>query len=164
MDFLVVADTSPINYLVQLGHAELLAELYGRVLIPPAVLRELANIGAPAVVRQWVAQPPSWLEVARVSRIDPTLPAKLGSGEREAISLAIERQNAALLIDDYLGRSEAKARNLPVNGTLFVIFEAAARGRINLDHCIQQLRKLGFRFSQAVEDSMRERYAKRRAQ
>jgi predicted nucleic acid-binding protein len=34
----VVADTSPINYLVLIGHIHLLARLYTRILIPPSVL------------------------------------------------------------------------------------------------------------------------------
>jgi predicted nucleic acid-binding protein len=34
----VVADTSPLNYLVLVGEADLLCQLYSRVLIPQAVL------------------------------------------------------------------------------------------------------------------------------
>jgi predicted nucleic acid-binding protein len=36
----VVADTSPINYLVLIGQIEILPGLYNRVVIPPAVLGE----------------------------------------------------------------------------------------------------------------------------
>lgn len=161
---LVVADTSPLNYLIRLGCADLLAELYGQVLIPPAVLRELAHAGTPGEVRLWIAHPPVWLEVAAPLRIDPTLPPKLGPGEREAISLAIEREAAVLLVDDARGRFEARARKLPVNGTLFIVLEGAVRGRLKFDLAITQLRAIEFRFSQQVEDDMREMYAKRTAQ
>lgn len=34
----VVADTSPINYLVLIAQIDLLKQLYARILIPPAVL------------------------------------------------------------------------------------------------------------------------------
>jgi predicted nucleic acid-binding protein len=34
----VVADTSPINYLVLIGQIDLLIRLYTRILIPPGVL------------------------------------------------------------------------------------------------------------------------------
>jgi hypothetical protein len=37
---LVVADTSPINYLVLLEHEVLLPRLYTRILLPPAVIHE----------------------------------------------------------------------------------------------------------------------------
>jgi predicted nucleic acid-binding protein len=163
-DLLVVADTSPLNYLVRLGYSELLPDLYGRVLIPPAVLRELTHTSTPAEVRSWIAYPPSWLEVTAPALIDPTLPPKLGLGEREAISLALERRADAILIDDALGRSEAKARALPVNGTLFVILESALRGRVNFEDGIRQLRQIGFRFSLAVEEDMRRRFLKRKSQ
>ncbi len=37
----VIADTSPINYLVLIGEAGILGQLYRRVVIPEAVLAEL---------------------------------------------------------------------------------------------------------------------------
>jgi predicted nucleic acid-binding protein len=40
---IVVADTSPINYLVQIACDSLLPDLYQRVLIPAAVLDELRS-------------------------------------------------------------------------------------------------------------------------
>jgi predicted nucleic acid-binding protein len=43
----VIADTSPLNYLILVGHADVLPELYGEVVIPPAVLRELQHFNAP---------------------------------------------------------------------------------------------------------------------
>jgi predicted nucleic acid-binding protein len=49
----VVADTSPINYLVLIGQIDLLIRLYTRILIPPAVLAELKNPLAPKPVRDW---------------------------------------------------------------------------------------------------------------
>ena len=38
---IVIADTSPINYLILIGEIEVLSALYGRVLIPPSVREEL---------------------------------------------------------------------------------------------------------------------------
>ncbi len=37
---IVIADTSPLHYLILLEHAEVLQRLYGRVIIPEAVVRE----------------------------------------------------------------------------------------------------------------------------
>ena len=48
---IVVADTTPINYLILIGETEVLPKLYGRVVIPPAVHEELTNSRAPASVR-----------------------------------------------------------------------------------------------------------------
>jgi hypothetical protein len=62
---LVVADTSPINYLVLLEHTAVLPALYTRVLLPPAVVLELLDAEAPEVVRAWAADLPTWCEVRR---------------------------------------------------------------------------------------------------
>lgn len=51
---IVVADTSPLNYLILIGEANLLYELYGRVLIPEAVFSELAHPIAPPAVVDWI--------------------------------------------------------------------------------------------------------------
>lgn len=44
---IVVADASPLNYLIQIESEELLKKLYGRVIVPTAVIEELAHIRAP---------------------------------------------------------------------------------------------------------------------
>lgn len=59
----VVADTSPINYLVLIDRIGILPQLYTRILIPTAVLEELKHPVAPEPVRDWAAHPPSWLDV-----------------------------------------------------------------------------------------------------
>jgi predicted nucleic acid-binding protein len=66
---IVIADTSPLNYLIRLGHSDLLREIYGRVLIPPAVLTEMKHPEAPLEVRVWALQPPAWLETTTSFRV-----------------------------------------------------------------------------------------------
>jgi len=56
---IVVADTTPLHYLILIQHDDLLPRLFGRVLIPPAVLAELQHPETPDPVRQWFAQPPA---------------------------------------------------------------------------------------------------------
>jgi len=51
---LVVADTSPLHYLVLIQHDSLLPALYKRVMIPPAVLAALQQPRTPPMVRAWV--------------------------------------------------------------------------------------------------------------
>lgn len=48
---IVVGDTSPLNYLVQIGCAELLSQLYKRLLVPNAVAVELMDLRTPRAVR-----------------------------------------------------------------------------------------------------------------
>src|SRR5580658_8798674 len=54
---IVVADTSPLNYLVLLGHIDILAKIYAEVLVPQTVLDELQDSDAPAGVRAWAVAP-----------------------------------------------------------------------------------------------------------
>ena len=50
----VIADTSPINYLLLIGEIAILPRLYGQVLIPPEVLAELSDTDALPAVLSWI--------------------------------------------------------------------------------------------------------------
>ena len=58
---LVIADTGPINYLILIGHIDILPALFRKVILPAAVRAELDD--APPAVRDWIAAPPSWVEI-----------------------------------------------------------------------------------------------------
>jgi len=83
----VVADTTPLNYLILIDLTQIVSELFGQITIPRAVLNELQSPQAPDKIRQWLAQRPDWLVMREVQQDDPTL-AHLDPGEREAILLA----------------------------------------------------------------------------
>jgi predicted nucleic acid-binding protein len=81
---IVIADTSPINYLVQIDEIEVLPKLYDSILIPPSVRSELEHPRAPDAVRRWISQPPEWLQV-RASSLMPDsqlLEADIEAGEQ----------------------------------------------------------------------------------
>jgi predicted nucleic acid-binding protein len=155
---IVVADTTPLNYLIQLGYPEVLRELYGRVLVPPAVLTEMQHLDAPPEVQAWAAAPPSWLEQTLVTELDTTLAERLGMGERQAISLALELHADVLLIDELAGRREAKQRHIFVAGTLTVLLQASLRGYCAFPEAVKQLREYGFWVSASVEAELMARY------
>jgi predicted nucleic acid-binding protein len=52
---IVVADASPLRYLVAIGAADVLKTLYDRVLVPEAVVAELQEAKTPATVRAWIS-------------------------------------------------------------------------------------------------------------
>ncbi len=56
---LVIADTGPVNYLILIGHIDILPALFHQVILPSAVLDELNETRTPASVRDWIAAPPS---------------------------------------------------------------------------------------------------------
>lgn len=157
---IVVADTSPLNYLILLGYVDLLRDVYGRVLVPDAVLIEMQHADAPNAVNIWASTLPTWIEQVHVERTDPTLAKELGAGEREAISLAMEVRADILLIDERAGRQEAEARHIEVAGTLAVLLQASLRGHFEFPAALKTLRQLGFRVSTNVEAAMLARYRK----
>lgn len=140
---IIVADTSPLNYLVLIGEIELLSTLFGQVIIPHAVWAELHATGTPKVVREWADSAPSWLEIRTASFIDPGI--KLGLGEVEAICLASELQADQLLVDDRKARKVALSRGLAVAGTLNILEAAAKREMVDLPNAISRLQLTNFR-------------------
>jgi predicted nucleic acid-binding protein len=140
---IIVADTSPLNYLVLIREIELLHKLFGQVIIPSAVWTELRAPGTPEVVQKWADSIPSWLEIRTASFIDPEI--KLGAGEVEAICLAGELQADELLVDDRKARRVAVARGLTVAGTLNILEAGATRDLIDLPNAIRRLQQTNFR-------------------
>src|SRR5208282_18457 len=136
---IVVADTSPLNYLLQVNCESALPALYKRIIVPTAVLTELSHPDTPNVVGSWLLHLPEWIEVLRTaSQPDPSL-ALLDPGEREAIQLAQEHHAALLLIDERRGRREAERRGLATTGTLGVILAAHLRGLLDAEVVYRQL-------------------------
>jgi predicted nucleic acid-binding protein len=77
---LVVADTSPINYLLLIDRIDLLEILFHRIILPSSVSIELGHPKAPPVVRNWIAAPPSWVDIypSSASRRNDALITGLG--------------------------------------------------------------------------------------
>src|ERR1700683_3162918 len=101
---LVVADTSPLCYLLAIGHIELLPQLFGTVFIPEAVQDEIRDSGAPETLQEWATSLPSWVEVVSIAPGDYSPIRGLGPGERAAIALAVSIHADVILIDDRKGR------------------------------------------------------------
>jgi uncharacterized protein len=127
---IVVADASPLNYLIQINCDELMRDLYGAVLVP-GVIEELEHPSTPKAVSTWLLNLPSWVDVRSVRfREDARLEA-LDRGEREAIQLAEEQHATLLLIDERLGRSEAKRRGISTTGTLGILLAGGIHGLVD---------------------------------
>ncbi len=108
---LVVADTGPLCYLILIEAVGLLPRMYDRVVIPSAVLAELAHPKAPAAVKTWAGSLPAWAEVRTAAHDE--LDDILDPGEAEAIILAEQLKADSLLWDEMEARREALRRGLP---------------------------------------------------
>lgn len=139
---LVVSDSTPLNILVRIHCADVLPALFERVIIPPAVERELSHPNTPEVVRAWIAAHPRWLETRVPSSIDAMIARD--RGKCEAICPALELHVDLLLADDKDARRAAQRVGLTVTGTLGILEAAAARRFIDLPAALTRLRETDF--------------------
>ena len=153
----VVADTSPLNYLIQISCDHALPVLYERVLVPSAVVEELGHPRAVAAVHAWLTGVPSWLVVQRVTEATDVRLARLDPGEREAIQLARQEHADLLLMDEKLGVRIAREEGLAVTGTLGVLLQAARRGLVDMERALTDLQATDFRCSRRVMEEVRRR-------
>jgi predicted nucleic acid-binding protein len=142
---IIISDTTPIRYLVEIEEAHILEELFGKVIVPLAVFNELQHRKTPLAIKEWIANAPGWLEVKQATRSMFTPERNLDIGEIEAFALAIELNATLILLDDRLATKEAVRLGIPFLST-FAILEAAARKNLlDLPAVIGKMRKTTFR-------------------
>ncbi|MBW4544411.1 MAG: DUF3368 domain-containing protein [Symplocastrum torsivum CPER-KK1] len=141
---IIVSNTSPINYLILIGHINLLPELFGAIIIPQAVYSELSDTSAPSPVQTWIATPPDWLKIQPVSQPSDAILDLLDPGERAAILLAQELNADLLLLDDMKARRTATKRGLAITGILGILDQAATMKLIDLPAAVQNLQSTSF--------------------
>lgn len=129
---IIVSDTSPINNLAAINQLQLLQQLYGIVLIPEAVYRELTDPDFPVAGAREV-QTFEWIQVRAVTdrSLVEVIGNELDAGEAEAIALAVELQAEQLLIDERRGRLMAARLHLRYTGILGILVEAKGQGLIS---------------------------------
>jgi hypothetical protein len=155
----VVSDTSVINYLAAVGHAELLRVQFGKIYVPPAVWRELhAAANLPGTAAADLAQKSGWLVVQepKPGKILDQLFADLDPGEAEAIALACELKPAIVLLDETDGRFEARRLGLTIIGTVGIFAAARQSGQLEkikplIDRLMQDYR---FRLSRELYEQL----------
>ncbi|ETX05103.1 DUF3368 domain-containing protein [Candidatus Entotheonella palauensis] len=144
----VICDTSPLQYLYQLGLLHIFRALAEHIVVPPAVVHELA-----AGRDQGVSLPdPAALEWVTVRHPDSAavlpLITDLGPGETEVLALAPESTDAIAILDDALARQVAAALDIRFRGTLGLLLDAKQAGLVPaVTPLLDQLQALRFRLS-----------------
>jgi predicted nucleic acid-binding protein len=159
---LVIADTGPINYLVLIGNIDLLPVLFEKVILPSAVQAELRDPDTPPLVRNWIGDPPAWLEVreATIRDFDRACVEGLDEGETAAIALAISLDADLLLMDERKGVAVARGKGLRVTGTLGVLDLAAERRMVNFAEAVGRLRLTTCRIPEELLHSLVKKHTK----
>ncbi|MCE4617475.1 MAG: DUF3368 domain-containing protein [Desulfurococcales archaeon] len=156
-EFLVVSNSSVIIALARIFRLDLLEKLFGKILIPEAVWREIAAEGKPGHEKIMRA---NFIHIGKAGnrRLVTLLEEFVDSGEAEAIVLALELNADILLVDDHDARDLAKKLGLQVMGTLGVIALAKYRRLIpDAKPIIDTLVESGFWISRRLlEEFLRE--------
>ena len=143
-----ICDTSPIQYLHQLDLLHILPALAGSVIVPPAVINELAT-GRDGGVNLPDLSKLDWISANRPISA-PALPLinDLGPGETEVLMLAIELSDTVAVLDDALARRVAQTLNLAFTGTLGLLLDAKRAGLItDVGPWLDKLQALRFRIA-----------------
>jgi uncharacterized protein len=115
----VVADTSPLFYLLSIGHIDLLRQVFATVLFPRPCRGNSVIL-------------PRRHSSARVEMNDDVSLRALGAGEQAAIAVALSLRADLILIDERKGAHVAITRGFEVTGTLGILALAARRELIDL--------------------------------
>jgi len=150
-----ISNTSPLQYLHQVGLLYILPALTTRVIVPRAVASELEagrklGIGLP--------DPGSltWMEIRNPASL-PVLPliTDLGPGETEVLALALETVDSLAIIDDGPAHRMAEALGIKLTGTLGLLIDAKTAGLIPaVAPVLDQLEGLRFRIASHTRNAV----------
>ena len=144
MAIIIVSDTGPLISLEKITDGyDFIRKLYDKIIIPSAVIKEVAEGG--------YSDPLDYLEayniedlieiktVQNISNI-PDI-ERLDEGEKEAISLAYQL-NLPLLIEETMGRRIAQSANIHISGIAGQIMKAYKHKIIKKKEALYKLEKM----------------------
>ena len=151
----IICNTSPLQYLHQAELLHILPALAKRILIPPAVVDELGAGRARGIELPDPAEL-EWITVRKPASASAlTLVTDLGPGETEVLALALECQDAVVILDNALARQVAEAHGIKLTGTLGLLLDAKKAGLLaSVAPALDELQALGFRVAPGTRDSV----------
>ena len=146
-DKAIISDASCLIALTNIKRLDILKQLFNEIIITPEVSSEY-NLSLP-----------EWIVIADVKNKNKIAEARknnLGIGESSSIALAMEIENAVLILDDDRARNFARKNGLAITGTLTIIGSACDLGYIeSYEDTCEDLRRVNFRFSNKVQNEVR---------
>lgn len=143
----VIADSSSLMALDNIGEIEILEKLYSKVSVTPEVEREF---GLPL---------PEWIEVRSASAPSLRRPEITGldPGEASSIALALESADSLLIIDEKKGRRVAEQLNIEIIGTVGILIKAKNAGLISSpETLLSRLESVEFRLNDVLKSLLLE--------
>lgn len=136
---IIVADTTPIITLLKIDKLSLLEKLFGKIIVPKAVFRELTQNNK-FVNEADIITKNNFIEVQDVSTHDTVelfrKSTGLDAGESEALVLAEKLQADMMLLDEKKARKMASLMNIKVMGTVGILIKAYEKKIISKDEIL----------------------------
>lgn len=152
----VILNNTPLVAFWSLRKLSLLRDLFGEVVIPPAVASEF--LAVEYISRQKALVQAPWIRV--VSLVSPQqarVYVGLDQGEAEVLALALLQSARLVIMDERKGRRYARRLDLPLTGTMGVLLLAKERGLISaVSPSITYLQQSGLYFDEALIDQVLE--------
>ncbi|MFW5781463.1 MAG: DUF3368 domain-containing protein [Bacteroidota bacterium] len=152
MDKIIISDTSCLIALSKIEKLDLLKDLYNEIIITSDVYQEFGG------------SLPDWIIITEVKdkQKQKDLEERLDKGEASSIALALEIDNATLIIDEIKGRKIAQSFNIDIIGTIGIILLANKKGLISdVTSLILRLVNKGFRLSDNLINKIIEKYGRK---
>ncbi len=152
MDKIIISDTSCLIALSKIEKLDLLKDLYNEIIITSDVYQEFGG------------SLPDWIIITEVKdkQKQKDLEERLDKGEASSIALALEIDNATLIIDEIKGRKIAQSFNINIIGTIGIILLADKKGLISdVTSLILRLVNKGFRLSDNLIYKIIENYGRK---
>ena len=153
---IIISDTTPIISLIKINRLDLLEELFGEVLIPDAVFRELTTnvtfkeeadiVKSSEFIKVSSIQNRKSLEILQAA-------SGLDAGESEAIILADELKSDVLIIDEKRGRKVAQNLGIAITGTIGILIQAYHEKILSEEEvksCFEYLKNSSIRLSDTL--------------
>ena len=133
MNQLVVADSSPLITLLNIGHLDWLQKLFSQILVPPMVDLEVSR-GELEGSAWFELRESGFIRTVELENVEqlPILLLQIDPGESEAILLA-KQLGLPLLIDDKAGRKMAQLMDVRITGLVGILEALKRQGEISVD-------------------------------
>ncbi len=169
------SDAGPLIWLAKCDILHLLEKLYPEILIPEAVHEEAverglekgyedAKIIKKALEEEWIrVYKTSTQFTDKVETVEKRLDIELGSGEREAIALALENKISTFLTNDEDAYHIGKVLSLEPRGVIYLLLNGVKEGHHNKEKAKESLSKMleeGFWLSPTIIHKFHEELAR----
>lgn len=153
---IVVSDTTPVISLIKNEKLDLLKNLFGEILIPEAVFRELTTNNLFSDEAE-IVRNCEFLKIVSVQNKKSLEVLQkitgLDDGESESIIIVDEQKSDLLIMDERKGRKVAEKMGITLTGTVGILIQAFNEKMISADDvklCLQNMRNQNIRISESL--------------